>query len=70
MLLAAAGGFFERSGSGCCRLYSDVYCSLPAPLGQEDQGDPAPVPLGPLDSLTPFPRRGHPGPHLGDRGCI
>ena len=35
-----------------------------APLGQEDQGDPAPVPQGPLDSLTPFPRRGHPGPLL------
>ena len=35
----------------------------PAPLWPEDKGDPAPVPLCPLDSLTPFPRRGcGPGP--------
>jgi len=42
----------------------------PAPLWPEDKGDPAPVPLCLLDSLTPFPRRGcGPGPR-GDGGIL
>ena len=30
--------------------------SRPAPLGPKGEGDPAPVPLHPLEILTPFPR--------------
>ena len=44
----------ERSGSGCCRLYSDGCCSLPAPLGPEGQGGFRFPPFDPLDSHNPL----------------